>query len=241
MSGHNKWSKVKNVKGKEDAKRASAFTKLSRMIMVATREGGGDPDYNASLKMAIDKAKAENMPNDNIDRAIKKGLGALDGQEFSSMTYEGYGPEGVAVIVTCLTDNKNRTAANVRHHFDKYHGNLGTSGSVTFQFDFKGVLITDREGREEDEVMMDALDAGAEDVTFEEDYIQITTDPAQLASVIEALQEKQYDFSTAQTAYLPKNTVRIQDPENRKLMETLIDVLEEDDDVQDVYSNWEQE
>ncbi|MBY0584407.1 YebC/PmpR family DNA-binding transcriptional regulator [Murdochiella sp. Marseille-P8839] len=241
MSGHNKWSKVKNVKGKEDAKRASAFTKISRMIMVAVREGGGDPDYNSSLKMAIEKAKAENMPNDNINRAIKKGLGDLDGQEYSHIVYEGYGPEGVAVIVSCLTDNKNRTAANVRHYFDKYRGNLGTSGSVMFQFDYKGILVTDDEGKDEDTVMMDALDAGAEDVRHEEDSYVLLTDPTQFSSVNEKLVEAGYAFSVAQTGYFPKNTVRIQDEENQKLMETLVDVMEDDDDVQDVYTNWEQE
>ncbi|WP_071705694.1 YebC/PmpR family DNA-binding transcriptional regulator [Murdochiella vaginalis] len=241
MSGHNKWSKVKNVKGKEDAKRASAFTKISRMIMVAVREGGGDPDYNASLKMAIEKAKAENMPNDNINRAIKKGLGDLDGQEYSHAVYEGYGPEGVAVIVSCLTDNKNRTAANVRHYFDKYRGNLGTSGSVMFQFDYKGILVTDDEGKEEDTVMMDALDAGAEDVRHEEGSYILLTDPAQFSTVNDTLVEKGYVFRVAETGYLPKNTVRIEDEENQKLMETLVDVMEDDDDVQDVYTNWEQE
>lgn len=241
MSGHNKWSKVKNVKGKEDAKRASAFTKISRMIMVAVREGGGDPDYNSSLKMAIEKAKAENMPNDNIHRAIKKGLGDLDGQEFTNIVYEGYGPEGVAVIVSCLSDNKNRTAANVRHYFDKYHGNLGTTGSVMFQFDFKGILVTDDEGKDEDEVMMAALEAGAEDVRHEEGSFMILTDPTQFAAVNDALVEAGYNFSVAQTGYLPKNTVTIQDTENIKHMETLIDIMEDDDDVQDVYTNWEQE
>lgn len=241
MSGHNKWSKVKNVKGKEDAKRASAFTKISRMIMVAVREGGGDPDYNSSLKMAIEKAKAENMPNDNINRAIKKGLGDLDGQEYSHIIYEGYGPEGVAVIVSCLTDNKNRTAANVRHYFDKYRGNLGTSGSVMFQFDYKGILVTDDEGKDEDTVIMDALDAGAEDVRHEEGSYVLLTDPTQFSSVNEKLVEAGYAFSVAQTGYFPKNTVRIQEEENQKLMDTLVDVMEDDDDVQDVYTNWEQE
>lgn len=241
MSGHNKWSKVKNVKGKEDAKRASAFTKFSRMIMVAVREGGADPDYNSSLKMAIERAKAENMPNDNIERAIKKGAGELEGQEFVSMTYEGYGPEGVAVIVSALTDNKNRTAANVRHYFDKYHGNLGTTGSVTFQFDYKGVLALPAEGHDEDEVMMDALEAGAEDVRLEGEVFVITTEPAALSAVHEALVAKSYEFSDVETAYLPKNTIEISDPQNAATMETLIDVLEEDDDVQDVYTNWAQE
>lgn len=241
MSGHNKWSKVKNVKGKEDAKRAQIFTKLSRMIMVAAREGGSDPAYNSALKMAVDKAKAENMPNDNIERAIKKGSGSLEGQEFVSITYEGYGVGGVAVIVSCLTDNKNRTAANVRHYFDKNQGNLGTSGSVTFQFDFKGIFVVDGEGVDEDQLMLDALDTGAEDVQEAGEDFLVLTDPANFSLVNDGLTAKGYHFSTAQTGYLPKNTVSLAKAEDRAAMEKLIDTLEEDDDVQDVYTNWEQE
>ncbi|MDD7542676.1 MAG: YebC/PmpR family DNA-binding transcriptional regulator [Peptoniphilaceae bacterium] len=241
MSGHNKWSKVKNVKGKEDAKRASAFTKLSRMIMVAAREGGGDPAYNSSLKMAIDKAKAENMPNDNIQRAIKKGTGEMGGQEFISPVYEGYGPEGVAVIVECLTDNKNRTASNVRYAFDKFGGNLGTTGSVMFQFDYKGILVIDAEGRDEDSVLMDALDAGADDVKRTGDSFFITCASSDFPAVNDALAEKGYEFHVAQSGYLPKNTVQITDPESVAQLEKMIDMLEEDDDVQDVYTNWQQE
>lgn len=238
MSGHNKWSKVKNVKGKEDAKRAQAFTKLSRMIMVAVREGGSDPAYNAQLKMAIDRAKAENMPNDNIDRAIKKGAGELGNQEFFNLTYEGYGPEGIAVIVECLTDNKNRTASNVRHAMDKYGGNMGTTGSVSFLFDYKGILACSQEKRDEEEVMMDALEAGAEDVKKEEDVFVITTDPSDFAKVSDALEEKGYDFSVSQLGYLPNTEVETKTDEGRTQLENMIEMLEDDDDVQEVYTNW---
>ena len=239
MSGHNKWSKVKNVKGKEDAKRAQAFTKISRMIMVAVREGGSDPAYNSSLKMAIDKAKAENMPNDNINRAIKKAAGQDEGRDFVSLNYEGYGPNGVAIIVACLTDNKNRTAANIRHYFDKFGGNLGTEGSVTFQFDFKGLFSIPANDLDEDQVLMDALDAGAEDVRKEDEAYLVISAPGSFQEVHEGLVEKGYDLQMAQTGYLPKNTVAITDPEQLKNLDLLIDSLEDDDDVQDVYSNIE--
>ena len=238
MSGHNKWSKVKNVKGKEDAKRAKIFTKMARMIMVATREGGGDPSYNASLKMAIDKAKAENMPNDNIERAIKKGLGEADDSVFIETLYEGYGPEGTAVIVECLTDNKNRTASNVRYALDKNGGNLGTSGSVTFQFDYKGILLLADKAYDADEVMMDALDSGAEDVRKEHDQIMILSEADTFTAVKDALSEKGYEFDVAQLGYLPKNTVEITDPDNITNMKKMIEMLEDDDDVQEVYTNW---
>lgn len=237
MSGHNKWSKVKNVKGKEDAKRAQAFTKISRMIMVAVREGGSDPAYNSSLKMAIDKAKAENMPNDNINRAIKKAAGQGDNKDFVSLNYEGYGPAGVAIIVSCLTDNKNRTAANLRHYFDKFGGNLGTDGSVTFQFDFKGLLSIEAGDLDEDLIMMDALEAGAEDVRKEGESYLIISDPAAFQEVHEGLSQKGYEFRMAQTGYLPKNTVSVSDSGQLSRLDQLIDSLEEDDDVQDVYSN----
>lgn len=238
MSGHNKWSKVKNVKGKEDAKRAKIFTKMSRAIMVAAREGGADPDYNGSLASVIEKAKAENMPNENIERALKKATGELGNSEFTSMVYEGYAPEGVAVVLEVLTDNKNRTASDVRYIFDKNGGNLGTSGSVTFQFDHKGLLVTPRAGQDEEAVMMDALDAGAEDVKSEEEVFLITTEIKDFMAVHNALQEKGYTFSSAQIAYLPKNEVEVEDPEARLKIEKLLDALEDNDDVQDVYSNY---
>lgn len=238
MAGHNKWSKVKNVKGKEDARKAKIFTKMARMIMVAVREGGPDPDYNSSLKMAIEKAKAENMPGDNIERAIKKGAGELGDAVFTEITYEGYGPEGIAVIVECLTDNKNRTASNVRHAFDKNGGNLGTSGSVTFQFDYKAILVLEEGEYDYDQVMMDGLDCGAEDITEDNGLYVITGDPASFADLHEQLQAKGYRFITAQLGYLPKNTLALTDPDSISRLEKMIDMLEDDDDVQEVYTNW---
>lgn len=239
MSGHNKWSKVKNVKGKEDAKKAKIFTKMSRYIMVAVRSGGADPEYNASLKMAIERAKAENMPNENIKRAIKKGIGGADGQNFENIVYEGYGPGGVAVVVECLTDNKNRTASDVRYAFDRYGGNLGTPGSVTFQFDYKGILVTGKEDKDADQVLVDALDAGAEDVQENEDIFIITTAPSDYEKVHDLMKEQGYEFSTAQVGYLPKNTVKLETEDQRQNVEDLFDTLEDYDDVQEVYSNWE--
>lgn len=239
MSGHNKWSKVKNVKGKEDAKRAKIFTKMARMIMVAVREGGPDPHYNAALSMAIEKAKAENMPNDNIERAIKKASGEGSEADYTSIVYEGYGPEGVAIIIECLTDNKNRTAANVRHALDKYNGNLGTTGSVTFQFEYKGMFAIDAQGLEEEQVMMDALEAGAEDMRVEDSTFLVLTDPSDFSSVSEALSEKNYTFLMAQIGYLPINMVSITEEKNIRSMENMIDMLEDDDDVQEVYTNWD--
>lgn len=238
MAGHNKWSKVKNVKGKEDAKRAKIFTKMARMIMVATKEGGPDPEYNPSLKLAIEKAKAENMPNDNIERAIKKGSGELDGADFTEIMYEGYGPEGVAIIVECLTDNKNRTAANVRHAFDKYKGNLGTTGSVTFQFEHKGVLVLESDETSFDDVLMDAIDADAEDVKEIDGTFIITTDITNFDATSAAMREKGYQFAKAQIGYLPNIYVEVENEENIRNLEKMIDQLEDDDDVQEVYTNW---
>lgn len=241
MSGHNKWSKVKNVKGKEDAKKAKIFTKLSRMIMVAAREGGEDPEYNAALSMAIEKAKAENLPNENIERAIKKGIGVLDGSSFEPITYEGYGPEGMAVIVECLTDNKNRTAGEVRHAFDVYGGSLGTTGSVTFQFDRKGVLLVDGQGVDEDDLMVQVLEAGAEDIKNLDGSYLIITAPEDFQAVNKELTGAGLSFDKAQVGYLPKNTIEIKDPDKADQAEELIESLEDNDDVQEVYTNWESE
>ncbi|MDU7502364.1 MAG: YebC/PmpR family DNA-binding transcriptional regulator, partial [Finegoldia magna] len=175
MSGHNKWSKIKNKKGSEDARRGKVFTKMARAITVAVREGGADPEYNPSLKSVIEKARAENMPNDNIDRAIKKASGDGDSANYENIVYEGYGPEGVAVIVECLTDNRNRTASDVRHYFDKFGGNLGQNGSVSFMFQRKGLLLIEAESLDEEEVMMDSLDAGAEDFEADDGIFVINT------------------------------------------------------------------
>lgn len=240
MSGHNKWSKIKNKKGKEDANRGKLFTKLARMITVAAREGGTDPEYNSSLKTAIEKAKAENIPNDNIERALKKAQGDADSSNYEEIMYEGYGPEGTAVLVSCLTDNRNRTAPDVRHAFDKFGGNLGTNGSVSFMFERKGLLVIDGEELDEEEVMMEALDAGAEDFSNEDGYFEITTSVPDFSSVRDNLQKAGYKFVKAELSYIPSNYNTIKDEKNITLMQKLIDTLEDHDDVQDVYHNWDE-
>lgn len=228
-----------NKKGKMDAKRAKIFTKLGRYIMVAAREGGGDPEYNAALKSAIEKAKAANMPNDNIDRAIKKGTGDSDGAVFTELTYEGYGPGGVAVLVECLTDNTNRTAADVRSYFVKGNGNLGVNGSVSFMFDHKGVLVIDRtDEMDEEEVEMAAIEAGAEDISVEETHFEIYTEIADFAAVRDELAGAGFEFSMAELRYLPQTMTELTKEEDLKSMNKLVDLLEENDDVQQVYHNW---
>lgn len=240
MAGHSKWNNIKNKKGKEDAKRAKIFTKLGRYIMVAAREGGPDPDYNPALKAAIDKAKAENMPNDNIDRAIKKGSGELGLDNFEEIIYEGYGPGGIAVFAQCLTDNRNRTAADIRHYFDKCGGNLGQSGSVTFMFDRKGLLIIERdESIDEDELTMLAIELGAEDIISEAEGFQIFTDTIEFTKVKEGLEAQGYKFIVGEISYIPQNQTKLTDEDQIKNMEKLIDMLEDNDDVQEVYHNWE--
>jgi len=231
-----------NKKGKMDAKRAKIFTKLGRYIMVAAREGGGDPEYNAALKGAIEKAKAANMPKDNIDRAIKKGTGESDGAVFTELTYEGYGPSGIAVLVECLTDNTNRTAANVRSYFVKGNGNLGTNGCVSFMFDHKGVIVIDRTEDveiDEEELEMQVIEAGAEDFHVEDTHFEIITDVEDFGTVRDEL-SKNYEFSMAELRYLPQTMTELSTADDVKFMNKLIDLLEEDDDVQQVYHNWEE-
>ena len=229
-----------NKKGKQDAKRAKVFTKHSRAIAVAAKEGGKDPEYNAALKTAIEKAKADNMPNDNIDRAIAKGVGSGANENYETIVYEGYGPAGVAVIVEVLTDNKNRTAGNVRYYFDKNGGNLGTSGCVSFMFDKKGqILIEASKNVSEDELMELALEIGAEDFISEEDGYEIVTSPEDFSSVRDALKEKGYEFISADVNMVPQTTTVLSDEEQVKSMNKLIDMLEDDDDVQNIYHNWE--
>lgn len=233
---------IVNRKEKQDAKRAQIFTKYARLITVAARQGGSDPEYNAALKNAIDKAKGINMPNDNIERAIKKGEGGMDGDNFESITYEGYGPNGIAVIVEALTDNRNRTGANMRYYFDKNGGNLGTTGCVGFLFDRKGQIIIEANNKiNEDELMEQALEAGAEDFITEEDGYVIITAPEDFYTVKNILAQKGYEFVSADVAMIPQTTVKLTDPEHIKLMNRLIDMLEDDDDVQEVYHNWEME
>ncbi len=230
-----------NRKGKQDAKRAQVFTKYARLITVAARQGGADPEYNSALKTAIDKAKANNMPNDNIDRAVKKGAGGLDGDDFEAVVYEGYGPGGVAVIVEALTDNKNRTAGNVRYYFDKNGGNLGTSGCVGFMFDRKGQIMIGNEGIDEEEIMDVALEAGAEDFISEEDGFEVLTAIEDFSAVSSALKEKGYEFVAADIKMIPQVTAKIETEEQVKFMNKMIDMMEDDDDIQEVYHNWEME
>lgn len=230
-----------NRKGKQDAKKAKIFTKLGRVIMVAARDGGSDIEYNPALKTAVEKAKIANMPNDNIDRAIKKGAGELEGAVFEEITYEGYGPAGVAVLVEVLTDNKNRAAADVRSYFTKAKGNLGANGCVSFMFDRKGVLVIDRtEDMDEEVVEMDIIESGAEDLSIEDTHFEVYTAVEDFGIVRDALSEKDYEFSMSELRYLPQTSTNMSDEEDIKNMNKLIDLLEDCDDVQNVYHNWEE-
>lgn len=240
MAGHSKWNNIKNKKGKEDAKRAKEFTKLGRYIMVAAKEGGADEEYNPALKAAVEKAKAANMPNDNIERAIKRGTGELGADTYEEIIYEGYGPGGIAVFVSCLTDNRNRTASDVRHAFDKFGGNLGQTGCVSFMFDRKGVLAIEREDSiDEDELMLQAIDFGAEDFDSNEYGYEIVTSPGDFNKVRDALSEEGYKFAMAEISFLPQNTAELTEKEDIDNMVKLIDVLEDNDDIQEIYHNWE--
>ena len=240
MAGHSKWNNIKNRKGKQDALKGKIFTKLARAITVAVREGGADPDYNSSLATAIEKAKAQNMPNDNIDRAIKAGLAAASGENFETITYEGYGPSGTAFMVQCLTNNKNRTAADIRHYFSKYNGNLGTTGCVSYLFDRKGVISVESDGIDEDELMMAALEAGAEDFEVQDDSYEITTVPEDFINVLNSIKEAGYSNIKGDIMYIPQTYVKVEDETALKNLEKLIDALEENDDVQEVYHNWDE-
>ena len=238
MSGHSKWNNIKRKKEKTDAQKGKIFTKIGREISVIVREGGPDPNANARLRDAIAKAKANNVPNDNIERIIKKAAGEGDPSAFESLIYEGYGPNGVAVIVETLTDNRNRTAADVRHYFDKFGGNLGQSGSVMFMFNRNGLIVIDSEGLEEEKVMEDALESGADDFTFDGEVFEIITDANSLGSVTSELESKGYKFISSEVAYIPTTTTEIADEELCEKMEKLIDMLEDNDDVQAVWHNW---
>jgi YebC/PmpR family DNA-binding regulatory protein len=239
MSGHSKWAGIKHKKAIVDAKRGKLFGKLARAITVAAREGGGDPDHNATLAQAIVKAKDANMPNDNIDRAIKKGAGgAGDAETYQHLTYEGYGPNGVAVYVTTLTDNKNRTAADIRYAFDRVGGKLGTDGSVSWIFERKGVIFVDAAGLDEDEIMMAAIDAGAEDVILEGEAYEIRTDQADFMAVRAGLEAAGIKYTSAELTMIPKNTVALDESDARKTLR-LLDALEDNDDVQEVYANFD--
>lgn len=238
MSGHSKWSTIKRKKGANDAQRAKIFTKIAREIIVAVKAGGPDPDNNSSLKDAIAKGRAANMPNDNIQRTIKKAAGDTDADNYENITYEGYGPNGVAVIVEALTDNRNRTAADVRHAFDKFGGNMGQTGCVSFMFDRKGIIVIEKDVVDEDTITMDALECGAEDIAVEEECYEITTDPADFHSVRDALEAK-YELSSAEITMVPQTMVALTDEDQITKMQKMIDTLEDSDDVQDIYHNWD--
>ena len=239
MSGHSKWSTIKTKKQKTDQARAKVFTRIGRELAMAVKAGGPDPDNNSKLKDVIAKAKANNVPNDNIDRIIKKAAGESGGADYESLIYEGYGPAGIAVIVEVLTDNRNRTAGEMRHYFDKCGGNMGQSGSVMFMFERKGLIVIEGEGLDEDKVMEDVLEAGADDFTFDGDVYEISTDPNSVGTVSEALSQKGYTFISAEPAYVPATTSTIDDPELAAKMEKLLDMFDENEDVQNVWHNWE--
>ena len=240
MAGHSKWNNIKHKKGKEDAKRAKVFTKIGREIMVATKEGGTDPEFNPALLSAVDKAKAANMPNDNIQRAIKRGSGALSGQNFEELMYEGYGPGGVAIMASALTDNRNRTAPEVRHAFEKGGGNLGQDGSVSYMFKRKGIIgIEKTDEIDEESLMMEAIELGAEDFVIEEEGYEIITEVADFNNVKKGLEETGYNFVICELTYIPENTMEVAAEEDSEKIEKLIDLLEDLDDIQEVYTNWE--
>ena len=238
MSGHSKWHNIQAKKGKADAQRGAVFTKIGREIAIAVREGGANPESNGKLRDIIAKAKANNMPNDNIQRSIKKASGELSNVVYEEITYEGYAPGGVAVIVDCISDNRNRTASDVRHCFAKYGGNLGTTGSVGFMFDERGVLVVEKEpGSDEEEMMMTALDAGAEDVNVEEDVYEILTAPNDFSAVREKREQQGITFLSAEVQKIPQNTVAVTDPDTIVKIQKMLDLLEENDDVQNVFHN----
>ncbi|HRC08347.1 MAG TPA: YebC/PmpR family DNA-binding transcriptional regulator [Miltoncostaeales bacterium] len=237
MSGHSKWATIKRKKGAADAKRGQLFSKLSRAIIVAAKEGGADPTSNATLANAIQKARDASMPKDNIERAIQRGAGSGDGESYEAVLYEGYGPAGVAIICNILTDNRNRAASDVRFIFTKHGGSLGTPGSVAWQFDRKGIIVVDGEV-DEDTLMEVALDAGAEDIAQDGTQWQITTEPTELMPVRAALDDAGIGYASAELSMVPKTTVSPEEKEARQLLK-LIDALEDNDDVQEVYANFD--
>jgi YebC/PmpR family DNA-binding regulatory protein len=240
VSGHSKWSTIKHKKGAADAKRGQLFTKLTRAIIVAAREGGGDPAANLALQNAIEKARSYSMPRDTIDRAIAKGSGAdADASQFETVVYEGFGPSGVAVIVEALTDNRNRTAGDVRHTFTKNDGNLGGSGAVSWLFERRGVVLVAAAGADEDELTLAAAEGGAEDVALDGSTFVVTTAPEQLSAVREAVEAAGFTVDSAELTMVPKTTVEVADEDDAKKVLRLIDQLEENDDVQDVWANFD--
>ncbi len=239
MSGHSKWASIKHKKGKEDAKRGQLFSKLSKAIIIAAKEGGGNPSANLALQNAIEKAKSYSMPNDNIDRAIKRGTGELGGALLEQITYEGYAQNGVALMVDVLTDNRNRTAADVRRIFSRGGGNLGTSGSVAWMFDKKGIIIVNRSsGVDEDDLLEVALEAGASDVEPQDDHFEVITEPTDFRAVHQALEAAGIESASAEVTMLPKDTVKL-DKDTAKKVLKLMDLLEDYEDVQEVYANFD--
>ena len=241
MSGHSKWSTIKRKKEKTDNARAKVFTKIGREIAVAVKSGGPDPAANSKLKDVIAKAKANNVPNDNIDRIIKKAAGEGNGDNYENIVYEGYGPSGIAVIIEALTDNRNRTAADVRHAFDKFGGNMGTSGCVSFMFSRQGVIIIEKEDIDEDKLMEDALEAGASDFLSDGDVFEIRTEPNDMGLVRDDLDAKGYKFISAEVEYIPSTYTKLSNPDDIQNMGRMLEMFDESDDIQDVYHNWENE
>ena len=242
MSGHSKWNNIKRKKEKTDGAKAKIFTKIGRELAVAVKEGGSaDPAANSKLKDCIAKAKANNVPNDNIERIIKKAAGESDGAKYESITYEGYGPSGIAVIVETLTDNRNRTAGDVRHYFDKFGGNLGTTGCVSFMFDKKGVIVIEKEELDEDTVMEHALECGASDFQADDEVFEIYTEPEDFSGVRDDLEKLGYTFVSAEVEMVPSTYTKLTDEDTIVKMQKLLDALEDNDDVQNVWHNWDEE
>lgn len=240
MSGHSKWATIKHKKAATDAKRGKIFTTIIKEITIAAREGGGDPESNPRLRQAIANAKSANMPSDNITRAIKKGTGELPGVNYEETIYEGYGPAGVAIMMACLTDNKKRTVANIRHLITKYGGNLGENGSVSWMFDKKGQITLKANSVDEEKVFEDALEVGAEDFEVDGDFIIISTDPSDIMSVLDALEEKGYEVESANIDMVPKNLQNV-DSDKEQSVITLLEALEDHDDIKAVFTNFETE
>jgi YebC/PmpR family DNA-binding regulatory protein len=241
MSGHSKWKNIMHKKEKTDKQRAGIFTKIGREIVLAVKSGGPDPESNARLKDVILKAKANNVPNDNIERSIKKAAGDDENLNYEEITYEGYGPAGIAVIVEAVTENRNRTAADVRHYFDKFGGNLGQTGSVNWQFTKKGVIVVEKEDHPEDALMEDLLELDIEDYVVEEEVYEIYTAPDSLSGVCEALEKKGYTFLSAEVEQVPSTYITLTDEDQIKNMQKLLDHLEDNDDVQNVWHNWDEQ
>lgn len=242
MSGHNKWSTIKRKKGANDAARAKVFTKIGRELAVAVKNGGPDPNNNAKLRDVIAKAKQNNVPNDNIDRMLKKAAGDTSGADYEEIVYEGYGPSGVAVVVEALTDNRNRTAGEVRHYFDKAGGNMGNPGSVTFMFNRAGVILIEKEDVDEETLMMESIDAGATDfISDNEEMFEIRTEANDVGAVRDALEEKGYKIVSSEPAYIPSTYTVLDNPDDINKMGKMIEMFEENDDIQNIWHNWENE